>query len=168
MKFLYAAPAVPALSLAACGGSDDAPTAYCPDSFTVQDANRLTHFKPGAGRDPRDIAYEAALTGARTTCSVSRNQVNVTLLMRIEVNAGPSVESGQTRVPYFVRVLNGAGAVTQSAEFTADFRLSAANPRGSSQEELSLTLPRDSGGYRIAVGLKPTPAELDYNRRGRQ
>ncbi len=27
--------------------------------------------------------------------------------------------------------------------------------------------PRD-GGYRIAVGLKPTPEELNYNRRGRQ
>jgi hypothetical protein len=36
-------------------------------------------------------------------------------------------------------------------------------------EELSLTLPfatnADLGGYRIAVGLKPTPEELQFNRR---
>ena len=61
-------------------------------------------------------------------------------------------------------------AVVQGQEFTADFRLTAASPRGSSQEELSLQLPVDSGGYRIAVGLKPTQDELNYNRRstGRQ
>ncbi|MFZ5784504.1 MAG: hypothetical protein ACOY4R_30280 [Pseudomonadota bacterium] len=168
MKCLPAAPIMLALTLAACGGSSDKGPVYCPASFTVEDASRLTHFKPGAGRDPRDIAYEAVLAGARTACSARRSQIDVTLVMRIEVNAGPSVQGGQTRVPYFVRVLDGADRVVQSAEFTADFRLSAANPRGSSQEELSLVVPRDSGSYRIAVGLKPTPEELNYNRRVRQ
>ncbi|MBV8188191.1 MAG: hypothetical protein JO339_13195, partial [Alphaproteobacteria bacterium] len=61
--------------------------------------------------------------------------------------------------------------VVQSQEFTADFKLSSANPRGSSQEDLVLALPyaqlSDIGGYRIAVGLKPTREELDYNRRAR-
>lgn len=168
-RLVFAAPVALALSLSACGGgsSDNVPFA-CPTPFTVQDAGRLTHFKDGAGRDPRDIAYEAAVTGSGTTCEPSRNQVNVTLVMRITVNAGPSVGSGQTRVPYFVRVLDNSGAVVQGQEFTADFRLSTGNPRGTSQEELSLSLPRDGGGYRIAIGLKPTPEELDYNRRGRQ
>jgi hypothetical protein len=59
----------------------------------------------------------------------------------------------------------------QGQEFTADFRLSSGNPRGTSQEELSLALPysqiSDLAGYRIAVGLKPTQEELNYNRRGR-
>ena len=63
----------------------------------------------------------------------------------------------------FVRVIDEAGTITQGQEFTADFRLSANNPRGSSQEELTLTLPRD-GSYSIAIGLKPTPEELNYNR----
>jgi hypothetical protein len=35
---------------------------------------------------------------------------------------------------------------------------------------MAVTLPfselRELGGYRIAVGLKPTPEELQYNRRG--
>ena len=88
--------------------------------------------------------------------------------MRISVNAGPSVRAGTTQVPYFVRVINNSGAVVQGQEFTADFRLSSANPRGTSQEELSLQLPynqiSDLGGYRIAIGLKPTQDELNYNR----
>jgi len=43
-------------------------------------------------------------------------------------------------------------------------------PRGVSEETMAVTLPfselRELGGYRIAVGLKPTPEELQYNRRG--
>jgi hypothetical protein len=72
-----------------------------------------------------------------------------------------------TSVPYFVRVIDSSGAIVQGQEFTADFRLSPSNPRGTSQEELSLTLSR-SVAYRIAVGLKPTREELEYNRRARQ
>ena len=140
----------------------------CPQPLTVQDAERLTHFKDGPGRDPRDIAYEASIVGVGTTkCSLSRNQLDVTLFMRISVSAGPSVGAGRTSVPYFVRVLDASGTVVQSQEFTADFRLTSGSPRGSSQEELTLAVPADIGGYRIAVGLKPTPEELNYNRRGR-
>ncbi len=173
-EFVFRAPtglaafAVVALSLAACGGSSsDAPPAYCPTPFTVTDAGRLTHFKDGPGRDPRDIAYEAVVAGSSTACEATRTQINVTLLMRISVSAGPSVDAGTTRVPYFVRVIDASGAIVQGQEFTADFRLSTANPRGSSREELSLSLPRD-GSYRIAIGLKPTAEELNYNRRSRQ
>ena len=121
------------------------------------------------GRDPRDIEYEASLVGARTQCEIKRGQMNVTLVMRIAVQAGPSVTGAPTQVPYFVRVLTGAGTVAQGQDFIAGFKLSAANPRGQSQEELALTLPysevSDLAAYRIAVGLKPTPEELDYNRR---
>ena len=167
-KVVLVAPVALALALVACGGSSDDLPAYCPEPFTVQDADRLTRFKDGPGRDPRDVEYEAALSGAGTSCSLSRKQLNVTLVMRISASAGPAVTAARTQVPYFVRVLDATGAVVQGQEFTADFRLSAANPRGSSREELTLSLPVNTGGYRIAVGLKPTPEELNFNRRGRQ
>lgn len=166
-KRLFVAPLALAMMLAACGGGTPEIPVYCPTAFTVTDADRLTHFREGAGRDPRDIAYEAALTGASTSCEARRGVVTVTLLMRISVAAGPSVAPGTTSVPYFVRVLDGSGAVTQGQEFTADFRLNASNPRGASQEELTLRVPEGGAGYRIAVGLKPTADELNYNRRGR-
>ncbi len=167
-KFVVFAPALMALTLAGCGGGSSSDASYfCPEPFTVQDAGRLTHFKEGPGRDPRDIAYEASIIGAATKCSLSRRQIDVTLFLRISASAGPSVGAGRTSVPYFVRVLDSANNVVQSQEFNADFRLTSGSPRGSSQEELTLAIPRD-GAYRIAVGLKPTVEELNYNRRGRQ
>lgn len=166
-KFVVLAPALLALTLAGCGGGSSEASYFCPEPFTVQDAERLTHFKDGPGRDPRDIAYEASVVGAATKCSASRNQIEVTLFLRISASAGPSVGAGRTSIPYFVRVLDSSNNVVQSQDFNADFRLTSGSPRGSSQEELTFSVSRQ-GGYRIAVGLRPTVEELNYNRRGRQ
>jgi hypothetical protein len=161
------------LALASCGGSkkDEAAALYCPPPLTVTDASTLTRFKPGPGRDPRDVMFEASLTGAGTACSLSRGRMDIDLKMRIAVNAGPSVAAGTSSVPYFVRIIDANGSVKEGRDFNADYKLSTANPRGSSLEELTLSLPFDKptelGGYRIAVGLKPTPEELQYNRRAK-
>ncbi|WP_428671733.1 hypothetical protein [Reyranella sp.] len=166
----YASFALAALLLAGCGSSarEQQAASYCPQPLTVQDAQRLTRFKEGPGRDPRDVMFEASLVSAGTKCQISRNKLEVEVLLRIAVNAGPSVGTGVTRVPFFVRVLDGNGAVVQGSDQLADYKISAASPRGLSQEEMAVTLPfanvSDLGGYRIAVGLKPSQQELDYNR----
>lgn len=166
------APLVLALALGACGGRsnrEQIASSYCPSPFLVEDAQSLTRFKPGPGRDPRDIAFQANVTGTGVACSAGSGKLEVTLKVRIAVNAGPSVGPGTTSVPYFVRVLDAGGGVAQGQDFNADFKLSTASPRGASVEEIALTLfyskPSDLGAYRVAVGLKPTPQELEYNRR---
>ncbi len=171
-KFIAGVPAAGllAFALAGCGGGGPPPPSIvCPPPLTVQDASRITHFRDGAGRDPRDIAYEAALVNSGSSCQLGPRALDVTVVMIVAVSAGPAVTPGQTRVPYFVRVLDGNGTVLQGQDFTADFRLSSASPRGESREELALSIPfneiKDLTGYRIAVGLKPTQEELNYNRR---
>ena len=163
--------ALVALALAGCGSSakEQQAASYCPPPLTVQDAQSLTRFKEGAGRDPRDVMFEASLVNAGTKCQLGRNKLEVDVILRISVNAGPSVGTGVTRVPFFVRVIDANGTVVQGSDQLADYKLSAASPRGLSQEEMAVGLPfsnlADLGGYRIAVGLKPSPQELDYIRR---
>jgi hypothetical protein len=170
-KYVLAAPLL-ALALSGCGGkSKDEAVAgsYCPNPFLVQDAQNLTRFKPGAGRDPRDIAFQASITGTGVECEVSRQKLVISLKIRVAANAGPSVAAGTTSVPYFVRLIDGSGGVAQGQDFNADYKLSTTNPRGASIEEITLTIPfntpSDLGAYRVAVGLKPTQDELEYNRR---
>ena len=170
LAFVAFAPA-----LAGCGwfgggsNKEAAAAAYCPTPLTVQDANRLTRFREGGGRDPRDVAFEAVLLQTNAACSISRNKLDVSVYLQIAVNAGPSVTPGVTRVPFFVRVIDGNGNVVVGRDEYADYKLSAASPRGMSREELGIKIPfdqiADAGGYRVAVGLKPTPEELEFNRR---
>jgi hypothetical protein len=171
-KLMAAAPVMLALAVSGCGGGSNkeaAAAAYCPTPVTVQDAQRLTRFKDGGGRDPRDVAFEALIVRTDSACSINRTTMDVSVFLQIAVNAGPSVGGGVTRVPFFVRVIDGSGAVIVGRDDLADYKLSAASPRAMSREELGIKIPfsqvADIGGYRIAVGLKPTPDELEFNRR---
>jgi hypothetical protein len=171
-RFVSLASFALALALAGCGGKSErevAAASYCPTPLAVQDAQRLTRFKQGGGRDPRDVAFEAALVETNAACSISRQTMDVSVYMQIAVNAGPSVGSAMTRVPFFVRVLNANGSVVVGRDEFADYKLSAASPRGMSREELGIKIPFNSvselASYRIAVGLLPTPDELEFNRR---
>ena len=168
----FAPLAVVALVLTGCGGrsaKEQAAASYCPQAMTVSDAQRITRFKEGAGRDPRDVVFEAAMVNAGTQCQIGRNKLEVDVVMRIAVNAGPSIAGAVTRVPFFVRVLDAGGTVIIGKDELADYKLSQRSPRGVSDETVAVTLPfselRDLGTYRIAVGLKPSQQELEYNRR---
>jgi hypothetical protein len=171
-RYLIAALALP-LALGACGGGtsdmDDVTAAYCPQPQTVGDTQRLVRFRDGAGRDPRDIVFEAAIAPGAVGCTRRANQMEVELEVRIIATAGPSIGTAPINVPFFVRVIDGRGQVVQGQDFMAEFRLTPAAPRAGSKEELVLRLPfqqvSDVAAYRIAIGLKPTPQELQYNRR---
>jgi hypothetical protein len=172
-RIWFVAPATLALSLAlaGCGRSAKEQLAadYCPTPFSVHDAQTLTRFRPGAGQDPRNVVFDSALLNAASTCSLGKNQMKVNLVLLVAATPGPAIGSGVVNVPYFVRVLDASNTIVQGREFTADFKMSANGPRRVSKEELTLELPfakpADAASYRIAVGLKPTQEELDYNRR---
>jgi hypothetical protein len=167
--------AAAALALTGCGGRSQkemTAASYCPQPLAVQDAQHITRFKPGSGRDPRDVMFDAQLVSAVTQCSMSRNRMEVDVVMRIAVDAGPAISGGVTRVPFFVRVLGAGDQVVQGSDQLADYKISPTSPRSVSDETMAITLPynelKDLGGYRIAVGLKPSPDELLYNRRGEE
>jgi hypothetical protein len=167
------APALVAAGLAGCGPSTQersALRAACPQAMRVQDAATLTRFKSGAGRDRTDVLFQAEVGKVDIACSPRKNRVDVDLTMEILVAEGPALKERVANVGYFVRLLDASGNIVQGRNFAADYRFSGNRTREGSSEQIALNIPlaegQAGGAFTIAVGLLPTPEELDYTRRG--
>ena len=143
--------------------SSDASVVYCPQPLTVADAQRLTRFKDGPGRDPRDVVFEAALVASGTTCELSAQPAR---RRRDHAHLGQCRPVGRrghdAGAVTSCACIDASGAVVQGQEFTADFRLIGGQSArhlagGDCRCRLPFNQISDLGGYRIAVGLKPSP-----------
>lgn len=164
-----------AAGLSACGPSTQEVSDLrlaCPQAMRVQDAASLTRFRPGSGRDRTDVMFQADLGKVDIACDPRRGQVYVELTLEITVNEGPALTDRVANVGYFVRLMDPAGTIVQGRNFAADYRFSGNRTRQGSSEQLTLNVPlregQQGGAYTVAVGLLPTPEELEYNRRGRR
>ena len=167
------APALVAAGLAGCGPSAKERSellAACPQAMRVQDATILTRFKPGTGRDRTDVLFQAEVGKVSIACKPRSNRVDVDLTMEILVAEGPALKERVANVGYFVRLLDAYGNIVQGANFNADYRFSGNRTREASSEQIAVNIPlaegQAGGAFVLAVGLLPTPEELDYNRRG--
>jgi len=163
--------------LAALGGcswfssSDSGPSLVCPNAYRVQEAASLVRFKPGAGKDPIDILFQAQLGTLETACrfSTRENYVDVTLNVQILVAQGPTGTADRANFEYAVGVLGPTGTPLQRQRFATDVAFTINRNRGALTDEVRIRLPYNAengaSGYRIAVGLVLTPDEVDYNRR---
>ncbi len=167
------APGALAAGLAACGPSTQEVSDLrqaCPQAMRVQDAATLTRFRPGGGRDRTDVMFQAELGKVDIACDPRRGSVYVELTLDIVVNEGPALTDRTANVGYFVRLMDPAGTVVQGRNFSADYRFSGNRNRQGSSEQLTLNVPlregQQGGAFTVAVGLLPTPEELEFNRRG--
>jgi hypothetical protein len=162
-----------AVGLSGCGRSSEERSrvlASCPQAMRVQDAASLTRFRPGAGRDRTDVLFQAELGKVDVACSPRTNRIDVDLTMEIVVAEGPALKERVANLGYFVRILDPSGNVVQGRNFAADYKFAGNRTREGSSELIALAIPLAEGqagsSYTIAVGLLPTPEELEYNRRG--
>lgn len=167
------APGLVAVSLTGCGPStaeQSALLAACPQAMRVQDTTTLTRFRPGAGRDRTDVLFQADVGKIEIACDPKKNRVIVELTVEIHVTEGPALRDRLANVSYFVRILDPSGRVVQGRNFAGDYRFAGNRNRQSSSEQLTLNIPLsdglNGGAYTVAVGLLPSPEELEYNRRG--
>lgn len=156
--------------LSACSSSSEEAAHSCPRGVVVGDASTMTRFKPGPGRDPRDVQFQAQLGRIDVTCSFDRTGANVETKVQLAVQEGPAAQNREASFNYFVAILDPANNVLARQEFTADYKFEGNRSRQVSVEELAQHIPgiqgRQGAGYQIAVGLAVTPEELNYNRQG--
>ena len=161
-----------ALLLAACA-SDEGPKFACPPAVVIDDASRLTRFQ-GTGRDLTDVDFEASIEAPSIACTFDEDDYAVQgdLQIRIVAARGPADDDRTARLTYFVAIARASGQrVIAREEFGLSVPFEGNRTRVVALEELSPTIPISSNEtgseYRVYVGFKLTPEELEYNRNAR-
>lgn len=162
--------------IAACSlFGDDAPP-LCPSVHLLKDADRLTLFRDGPGRDLTDTRFEVDLEGYAVACEYDidddtrEGELAVQVQPGFIVRRGPADKTRAIDVPFFV-VLRDAndGTPIEKANFSTRVEFPG-NQRqiGLIDEPVDLTIPiyagRDGGDFSILLGLQLTADQLDYNR----
>ena len=169
--------------LAACSGlfGKTAGAPDCPPVSVLEDAGRVTIYRPGQGRDISDIAYEARILGFQGDCSYSAansekqkegkyTDVVVNVRPRFRVTPGPALSGPRVTLNYFVAM----PAFYPNPEGRADFSQSAEIPPSRTpidftdsdiQVKIPLSETRLGSSVPVYLGFIMTEEQLEQNRR---
>jgi len=184
VRFLIVA-AIGLVALAGCSdtgffGSKIIPPS-CPTATILEDANRITVYRPGTGRDIADIVYEARLLGVegdcsyeidkkgRTTTETTYKAVKMNMRPRFVVTPGPALTGFSMPVEYFVAMPEFYPKPEGRAEFSRSVETSPARTQVDVTDaniEISVPLNEKRRGEAIGVfiGFVLTDEQLRENR----
>lgn len=161
--------------LAACGTLTQLePTAArpCPQVRVLGDAEQITVFRDGPGRDVLDIEYEAQIIQLAGECIYRKDgTISITFAPAFRVSLGAADTDRQAEFEYFVAIIRRADNTVLNK---AVFNLAVSAPPGQSQlrfrdGEVDLSIPLREGengaAFQVLLGLQLTEAQLEYNRR---
>lgn len=169
-------PALIALSLilSACGLFSDPPPP-CPQVSIMDQAKKVTFYRPGPGRDLTDVVLDVRIGDIAYECSYdfddAGNSVTVGLNVLFVAQRGPAAEQNRIEVPYFVAVTNPFRHILTKKLFTLEMVFEGNAVRAQAVEELAQTIPFPVGAngaaYKSFIGLQLTPTQLEDLRRER-
>ncbi len=167
-----------ALVLASCGwwsGETKKETARrgCPNAGILADAQMMTEYRPGGGRDITDVAYRWELLDAVAQCTYDDNEVDVDYALSMSVSAGPAATKRSVSVPIFVAVTRMGETVLQKTTFEADVTFEQGKRTAvytRTFKGLTFEVGEDDGRiYDLVLGFQLTPEQVEDNRaRARQ
>ena len=158
------------LGLGACGYfTEPVYQPPCPRAAVLADAQEVTSFRPGPGRDLTDILYEGFITSVGGNCDYNEDgYVEVQMDIGFELAIGPALEDGIGHWRYFVIVVDPDGQRIAKQIFTIDLAFEPATFQTRLIEQTTQRIVyspwADATGYRIFVGFQLSREELDYMR----
>ncbi len=148
---------------------DDKPPPPCPGISVPDDARRAVIYRPGPGRDPSDIRYEAAIVEVRARCVTAKGRVTVQTTIEIVARRGPAAEDRRGRFAYFVAITDRDRKILAKQTFPADIdfpeRVSRAGLRDEVEQSIPLKPGQSGADYLIFVGFQLNAAQLNDARR---
>lgn len=180
LRLLVAGAALAALAACSTGlfKKDEGPD--CPNVSIVNDANRLTVYRPGPGRDLTDIAYEVRFTDYAGGCSYNDKikeekttrygSVTLNMQPKFLLIPGPAASEPTVSLTYFVEIADFFPRPEARKEFTRTVTMPANRAQldvTDSQVEINipLTAKRLGPDVHIYLGLVLSPEQLEENRR---
>ena len=155
----------------------DRPPLLCPEVSILANAERITIFKEGQGRDIIDIKTEARVDDFVAKCiyrvddDTMVGQVLVELNFGYTASRGPANQEGTFSLPYFVSILDNNKRVLNKAVFQLDNAFSGNRYRISGYDEpvamaIPVAPPVTGSDFFIYIGFQLTPEQIIYNQRG--
>ena len=140
----------------------------CPNAGILTDAERLTEYRDGSGRDITDVAYTWELLDAVAECSYDDTMISVDYALSMSVSAGPAASRRSVSAPIFVAVTRAGETVLQKTTFVAEVEFEPGQRVAvytRTFEGLEFEVGEDNGGlYDVVLGFQLTPAQVAENR----
>lgn len=169
------APVLAALAVGACASANpfksDTIEVACPPFGALKEADALTRFRPGDGRDLTDVAFAAEISRVVGECEVTQSTqvARVNAGLEILAERGPAMETDAAPIEYFVAVETPSGKIASRQSFTLalDFRDGLRNTRAT--DILTFTIPNATPqalrSYKVYFGLQMTRDEWEFSQR---
>ena len=171
--------------LAACQPTKDLPWSVarkktippCPTVKFLKDADKITVFKTGSGRDITDIVYEAELTAFTGDCEYIGDDsvyTSVVMTLRVEMDAtrGPAANARHARLNYFVAIPDFFPRPEGRKSFKREIAFpSNVNSIGFVDDAIEIKIPlseiHSSAQTKVFIGFELSKDQLKFNRQRR-
>jgi len=173
-----AAPVVVAALAAGLAGCDmftprETPTTLCPRGLILNDAQELTQFREGIGRDLTDVVSTVRVADVTLGCKYDTAGMSVEMQVAIAAERGPADRAGFAEAEYFVALVDGKRQIRAREVYRLRFEFVDNRNRIGRIELLDPFVPQADAttgpDWQIWVGLQLTPQQVEDNkmRRGR-
>lgn len=156
------------LVLAGCGVFSEPETRPCPRVSVLNEAERITQYKPGPGRDLIDVTFEGKVSGVRSDCKFDGDLLTVGSEIAFTLERGPAAEGREVEFAVFIAVTDSAQAILAKEVFQSKVAFPEGLRRTSGTEEFEQVIPLAEGetgdDYEIIVGFQLSGEQLELNR----
>jgi len=160
------------LVLTACGKLAPGQAKICPRVSLLKEAEAMTRYREGTGRDLTDVLYEAKVLDIKSSCKYLNERVRMEAIIDIAAKVGPASEGFSAQVPFFVAIIDSKKNIIAKRTFVSVAEFINGRRRAGVREEIEQTLYLKKGeigsDYEVVVGLQLTKSQLQHNRRRRR
>ena len=162
------------LLVAACSAFEGPIQYACPVSVVLTDAQQVTFFVPGPGRDLTDVLYDGTISGVFSGCEYDdEGNVEIDLDIDFLLTRGPALEGDIARYEYFVIVTNPEDSIIAKKMIPLDIEFARTAFRAAITEagvtpKIKYPPWPDASDFRIIVGFQLSLEQVEYMHERKQ